>query len=336
MVIFDKGEFEIAIVTYNRSSFIEKWLDNCYLPAAQRNITISIYDSSTNDETRDYINAFNVNKNSKVEYFKLDSSTIIGYKPMCPILNCKAKFLWVSGDSRYHDFDELDEHLFKYIHSDTVDYAALAIVNNRENGGKIYTDHSEMIHDFFVSSTCIGLSVYRVSIFETIKNDKEYKSYLDGLFKENYAFAWLGYFYHVFSKENYRALFVNAKVYDILQDKKVQTWAKRFYGCWVDDLLELIDKLPDSYINKNMIPKEVWKIMYLDAVRYCYRARKKGDLNATKYIELKKDKKLYRVTDKIAKIGFFAKGPIFILTPIYYVNLLLVNIYDVLFVRNKK
>lgn len=333
MIVFDQNEFEIAIATYNRPEFVEEWLNHCYVPASERNIPISVYDSSSNDETKRLIETFNENKSRQVDYIRIDSSTIIGYKPMYPILNSKAKFLWVSGDSRYHDFDELDDLLFSYIHRDEIDYAALAIVNNRENGGKIYTDRSEMIHDFFVSGTCIGLSVYRLSMFDRIKQDEEYKAYLDERFKDNYAFGWLGYFYHAFSKDNYNALFVNAKVYEISPKKKVQTWAKRFYGCWVDDLLELIDYLPDAYKNRESIPSEVWTVLYLDAVRYCYRARRKGDLSAAKFDEMILNQKLNRVTRKTAKIRFFAKAPLFVLQPVYAVNIALVNLYDAVFVR---
>lgn len=328
MIVFDDSEFEIALATYNRPEYVKEWLSHCYEPALKRNIAISVYDSSTNEDTRNYIELFNESRSVKVNYVRIDSSTIIGYKPMYPILQSSAKFLWVSGDSRYHDFDELDELLFSHIHNDEIDYAALAIVNNRENGGKIYTDRSEMIHDFFVSGTCIGLSVYRLSMFERLKADPSYKAEMDKHFKDNYAFGWLGYFYHVYALKDYKALFVNAKVNEILPGKKVQSWARWFYRCWVDDLLELIDNLPEEYENKNNIPFEVWKVLFLDSVRYCYRARKKGDLDSEKYEELIRNGKLRRVTRKTGKIRLFAKGPVFFLKPVYYVNMFLVSIYD--------
>lgn len=92
-MIFEDNELEIALATYNRALFVEQWLMNCYEPACVRNISISIYDSSTNDETKDFIQNFNERVSRKVNYIKISSDTIIGYKPMYPILNSKCKYV---------------------------------------------------------------------------------------------------------------------------------------------------------------------------------------------------------------------------------------------------
>lgn len=52
VIKFNDNEFEIAICAYNRPEYIVEWLDKCYEAAKIRNISISVYDSSTDDETR--------------------------------------------------------------------------------------------------------------------------------------------------------------------------------------------------------------------------------------------------------------------------------------------
>ena len=46
---------------------------------------------------------------------------------MFPILNTKAKYIWVSGDSRCHDFNYLDEKVFPYLKLD-IDYVVFMLL----------------------------------------------------------------------------------------------------------------------------------------------------------------------------------------------------------------
>lgn len=309
MIVFGDLEFEIAIVTYNRPDFVHEWLNKCYEAAAARNIKVSVYDSSPNNKTKDVIEKFNADKKKQIEYNHIHPDTLIGYKPMLPILASRCEYVWVSGDSRYHDFEELDEKVFHYIKDKNVDYIALGIVNNFKNDGKIYTDKSEMLHDFFISSTCIGLSIYRIDIFNPIKSTPDLLNMYNELFSVNYGFGWLGYFYNVYALGEYKALFANVKLFNVQVGKKIQSWAKRFYGCWADDLCQIIDNIPDSYVGKELVPWETWRTMRLDSIQYCYRARTYGDLNKQKYLELLSNGILSRLTNKTKRICFFACAP---------------------------
>ncbi|HBI62765.1 MAG TPA: hypothetical protein DDY31_16425, partial [Lachnospiraceae bacterium] len=150
---FEAGELEIALVTYNRCDFVKEWLKQCYEQIKIRNIHLSIYDSSTYDDTETYIKEFQAEKNDVgLEYHHVDSNINIGYKPMLPILNSKSKYVWVAGDSRYHDFECLDRKVFPYLKKD-IDYVIFHILNNEENDGKIYTNKNELLKECFVSMT---------------------------------------------------------------------------------------------------------------------------------------------------------------------------------------
>lgn len=309
MVQFDDGEFEIAVATYKRPGFVRIWLDNCYEPAVRRNILLSVYDSSPDEGTKKMIDSFNEDRDVKVLYHHVDEKTIIGYKPMFPILHTKSTYLWVSGDSRYHVFDELDEKLFPMIKNRDIDYAVINTGNNHHMPDTVFDDKGKMLHACFVATTCIGLSIYRTAIFDIIRNSPSLLEQYDKRFGNNYGFAWLGYFYNVYAMGGYKAALVNAETKSILNKAKVQSWAVRFYGCWAEDLCQIIDSIPDSYADKDSIPKETWDVMKLDSMSYGYKARKYGDLDTEKYDELKENGIIAKLTDKPGRMKFFATAP---------------------------
>lgn len=326
MIVFDDNEFEIALVTYQRPQYVKNWLIHCYKPIVDRNIKLTVYDSSVDDKTCKIIRDFNSILNKKIEYHRVDNNTIIGYKPMLPIMDTASEYLWVCGDSRYHDFRELDIKVFPYLKNKDIDYCVINIGNNNLTKDSIFEDDSKMIHSVFVPSTCIGMSIYRNSIFKPIKEDTTLLDKYDKLFKNNYGFAWLGYFYNLYASNNYKTLLVNLKIFTIMQRTKIQSWAKRFYGCWVFDLFQIIDNISDSYYKKNDIPKETWSIMNLNSIEYGYRARKYGDLNGDCYEKLKKRGFIRKITDKPERIRFFAISPMILVESVY----ILYKAFDVL------
>ncbi len=309
MVRFDDGELEIAIATYNRPDFIKGWLEKCYRQAVERNIALSIYDSSPDDKTERIILDFNKNAEFKVKYRHVDSKTIIGYKPMFPILESDFQYLWVSGDARYNDFEQLDEKVFPYIKNRKADYIVINVSNNRQFPDMLFDNCGDMIHAVFIPSTCIGLSIYRMEIFDPIRNNRNLLNEYDKKFKDNYGFSWLGYFYNVYAAGKYYTLLANVNTYPVLDIRKTEAWVKQFYGCWADDLCQIIDNIPDVYTGKDFIPRETWDIMRLYSIPYCYLARKNGDLDKKKYDEIKKNGKLDKICDKHSRIRFFAISP---------------------------
>ena len=307
-IMFDDYELEIAMVTYNRADFVEDWMDHCYLPARERNIRLSIYDSSTNDDTENYIRHFSEKHGADIKYNRVDSEIEIGYKPMLPLLKSDSKYVWVSGDSRYHDFSVLDQKVFKYI-KQNIDYIIFHVVNNEENDGKLYEDLNVFLRECFISMTCIGLSVYKTELFAPLKTDKRWIEICDRKYKQNYAFAWIGYFLEMFQMEKRRGVFTVIPILEILPEKKKQTWFKRFYGCWCEDLCNLLDAIPDSYGNVDQVLRETWKYMGLDSANYCYQTRRQGDLNVETYARYRDNGMLARVTRQLRRMETFATVP---------------------------
>ncbi len=307
MVSFEDGELEIALVTYNRQPFVMEWISQCHNEVVKRNISLSIYDSSTDGKTKSYIETYN-KTHPKINYVEVQPETEVGYKPMLAILNSHARYIWVVGDSRYHEFSDLDKKVFPYI-KQGLDYIQLGVVANLENDGKIYTDKSEFLRECLISATCIGCSIYKTELFRSLKEDSKKMQECDEKYRHNYGFGWLGYFYESYAERDNKAVFVVVKINGILPKLKKQVWARRFYECWVENLCEVIDSLPDSYESKYYVPRETWKKMKLDSHAYCYRARSSGGLSPAIYIKYKNNGMLQRVTDKINRIHFYAAAP---------------------------
>lgn len=306
MIIFEPDELEIAIVTYNRCEFVEEWLKYGYEQIKIRNINLGIYDSSTNDDTEKYINEFKKEHgDNTIEYYRIDSDVNIGYKPMFPILSSKAKYVWVSGDSRCHDFHYLDKKVFPYIKKG-IDYIILHAINNEENDGKKYISKDELLEECFLSMTCIGLSIYKTEIFNPLKTNAKLMKQCNLKYENNYAFSWIGYFLEVYSLKEYNAVFLVVPIIDIKREKKIQSWFKEFYKCWCENLCDLMDALSDRYSNTEKVIRDTWKYMRLDSPVYCYKARRNGDLTCDIYKRYLENGMLHRVSKQLDRIEYFA------------------------------
>ena len=316
MIHFDDGEFEIAVVTCRRPEFVRGWLDKCYCHAQKRNIRVSIYDSSPDDLTKRVVEEYRKNS-GEIEYHRVDDSVSVGYKPMFPIYNSKSEYLWICGDSRYHDFDQLEQVLFPCIKEKKHDYIVINLDHLVNLDDTVFMDENELFVSAFIPSTCIGMSIYRLSLFESLKNDPVLLERCDSSYKDNYGFGHLGYFYTVFSMGKYVSALLNVKTYEIMKKKKVQLWRTRFYGCWAEDLCAIVDRLPDSYLSKEKVLKEVWQTMRLDSFSYCYKARKYGDLNIEYFNKLIDEGVWKRLTNKQTRLKFFAIAPIRLLDFIF-------------------
>lgn len=309
IVTFESGEFEIALVTYNRCEFVAEWLDHCYIQTIKRNISLSIWDSSTDNVTEEYINKFNAQEYANITYYHVSSDISVGYKPIFPLLSVSSKYVWIAGDSRYHDFDLLDQKVFPYL-KQNIDYVIFHAGNNEENDGKIYTNRNDFLRECFLSITCIGLSIFKTSMFEPIKINPLLKKEYDLKYKDNYGFSWIGYFLEIYALKNYKALFCVIPIIYIKPERKVQSWFKRYYHCWVEDLCNLAEYLSEKYKYTDLILKDTWKYLALDRPSICYDVRKAGDLNPQTFNEFKNNGMFNKVTNHIDRLERFANCPI--------------------------
>lgn len=307
---FATGEFEIAMVTYNRCEFVEEWMGHCYTRIKERNIHLSIYDSSTNEDTQKYIEAFKKEKqDTDLEYHHVDAGIAMAYKPMLPLLNSASKYVWVVGDSRWHDFDVLDLKIFPYIKQE-IDFVLIYIGDNDACDEKIYADKDEFLYECLYSLLCIGMSIYKTSLFEPLKRDAVLMTECDRKYKKLGGTAWLGYFLEMFALKSYTAVSSAVPIVNIKPDRKVVFWYKNFYEILIGDLCSMMDALPKQYRYTDKAIRELWKCWLPDGAAACYHARKSGDLNRETYQKYKENGMLDRCTvhgDRMERFAYAAE-----------------------------
>lgn len=316
-VAFGDGELEVGLATCDRPEFVEEWFRKCLGPCAERNLHVVVYDSSTDDATAALVRRLNETRAERVGYVKVPSDVLIGQKPLWAIENSSAEYVWVSGDSRYPDFSQMDALVFPLVR-DGLDFVTFYPMDGI--GPQVrYTDKDRFLYDAFASATCIGTSIFRAGLFEPLRKDESLRQRLDSLFDDNYGFAWLGYFYCLFGMHGSEAAYANVASRDILPSRKVQSWAKRFYGCWCEDLCKVIDGLPDDvYRGKGLVPKHVWDVMNLDSLDYCFRGRIGGDLTPANYSRFMESGMLERCTYGVDRMGRIASCPVSLARVFYF------------------
>ena len=303
MICFDDNELDIILVTYNRDKFVEEWLEKCGNEIEIRNINLWIYDSSTNDKTKDVVNNRNLCAQKNIGYKYISDELSVGHVVLQAIMESKAKYVWVVGDSRCNDFSDLDKKVFPYIKKG-IDHIVLRTIDNEVNDGTIYDDKDLMFRECFISMTCTGFYIYKTAIFDALKNDDAFRENCRKKYDNNYGFTWMGYFLESYAKDDYVTVFTDVKTIDIEPEKKVKRWSARFYKCWCDDLCNIIDGISQVYDADDSISRYTWRVLGFDTANMLYNNRKKELLNPVVYEENKST--LYRVCNDISKVAEFA------------------------------
>lgn len=306
-VYFNNNEFEVALMTYNRPEFVKKWMQHSVDELLMRGITIVVYDASPNNKTKAIIEEYR-NRYDSLGYVSVDPKTTPGYMTMEALMHTNAEYVWVAGDSRIHDFEELDKELFCLIHQKP-DYCVIDIYGVKSG---VYSNKISLIKNTIISTTCTGLSVYKCDVFSRLRKDKRYKDAVDRKFQNNYAFAFMGYLYDSIEAENIKAYICPVGVRAVSAGKKKQNWQKHFYRCWVDDLCKLIDHIDLPVEMRDIVLKETWLKMRLSSHEYTYIAKKSGDLTRESYNNYINNGELVRVTDDAKKIMFYAYAPMIV------------------------
>ena len=306
MIIFENGELEIAMVTYNRCGFVSEWLEHCYDNMQKRNIHFSIWDSSTNNDTEEYISRFmDLKKDSDIEYHHVDSDIAMGYKAMLPLLNSDSKYIWIQADARYYDFDMMDSKVFPYLKND-IDCVLLSYCDGAVNDGKVYSDKDFFFRDGFISTILYGALILKGEMFEPIKCDTDMKRECDKKYKENWACAFLGYIWEMYAYKKYKALLINIPITYINDGKKTSVWAAKFYDVVIGELCNIMNHLSAMYSYTDIALKIVWEWQWLDKAERTYMSRKDGSWNEDAYRKYKTCGMLDRCTTHGDRMARFA------------------------------
>lgn len=307
MITFESGELEIALITYNHCKLVKDWLTYHYEEMRKRNIHFSIYDSSTNDDTETYIKQFIMSNNdSDLEYHRIDSDIIVGYKALLPLLQSESKYVCVAADSRYWDYAMLDREIFPHL-KQNVDCTVIYVSGDEEQTGKIYTNMQQFITTAFTSINVIGTTIYKTSLFEPLKNNIQLRTSCDRKYKNNAGYGWMGYCFEMLLSQGRTAAYAyGEKWVDLRKDEDLYTWSKRYYHCVIEDLLGLLDGLADQLPGTDVIAKDYWNWFNLDSPQECYYAKKFGDLTPETYMHYKENGMLDRCSEHTDRLQRFA------------------------------
>ena len=306
MIVFDDNEFEIIVVTYNRALFVEELLNRYYESCKERNIIITILDSSENDDTQAVVDR-KKEYGWNVKYKRMPCETKIGYKSVAAILASQCRYVWVMGDSRFQRLEEMDEKVFPFV-KDDITYITF-YPDDRKDKCKIYSDMDEFLLENLDSTTCVGMSIYRAELFKKILLNPNHARIMHEKFAENYGFAWLGYTYYALAYLEGNVAYVNVGFSSINDKLKKQTWAKKFYGCWCDDLCNIVLDLPAVYKHNKDAVRLVWKRLSLDSLYYCFKGRAYGDVEKKIIKKMIKSGNLSICTDNIYRFYFASIVP---------------------------
>ena len=314
-----KHSLEIAISTYNRAHILEAWIENNFKQLSQLGIKLSIYDSSTNDDTLNLVNAFNSKENSmRIKYVRKDSSIRVDEKVMLSIIESSADYIWPLGDATSINFNDVSSKVIPFLDKD-YDFVCVFGCTRLDNDRKTYSSPLEFFGDCFWHATWLGGIIFERSIFDPLLKKEEYDRLLRK-YDRNDGFSYLGIFYELIANKQIQAAFTVIGTDGTIGKKKVQGWLKRYMEVWCDNLIYVVDSLPDYYNSqKDKVLKETWEILDLDSV-WSYRARKCGALSKDIYEHYDRMGYLDRVLEDKRRIRKFSTLPMVLIKPYYLIN----------------
>lgn len=301
-----KNTIEIAISTYNRANILKLWFEKNYKVAADIGFKISVYDSSTNDETKKIVELLNQSLKWNIKYVHLAPSVRLDDKIMMSVFETECDYVWPLGDSRTFDFSVIEKKIIPFTDR-SYDVICLWSQLNHDNDGKTYTNPADFFNECFWHVTWLGGIIYKRTVFDFNFQDDTYKKYMS-IFNRNDGFSNNGMMFNVIAqKENIRISTSEIGKIDELVKSKTPGWLKRYIEVWGDNLSYMIDNLDDIYNPyKDKVLKEVWRVLALDSGEWCYRAKMEGGLTPKIYEHYDSVGLLDRVSDNKKRIRFYA------------------------------
>lgn len=318
MVKFEDNELEAAIITYNRPVAIEVTLEKYAQEYIRRNIKLSVYDSSEENDTFEVVRKFNERNSNYVEYHKVDSSIAIGDKPIVAIMGSKCNYIWVQADKRTVNFHDLDKYIFPKIKENS--YTELIMVteefSNKNNLSieKEFANYQECLIKTVVEQSWAGKTILKTDVFSRYSLEKVIENIKDEFHDELSGYRFLAFIMLVISKmkHEFRA-YVHRVNVDFYLDNSVKSWNAHFYrylfGEWVV-LWKYITKglqNSDDLVKKYFSSQDCKECLFTESALYFGRVN--ADLNEV-YDEFVEKKYFdYTPVDK-SLLEFYAKAPI--------------------------
>lgn len=299
----EKKKIEILLSTYNRPTILKQWLESSSILEKDSQLAVAIYDSSTDDSTKELIQTYNKKTAAKIKYVHIDNNIRLDDKIMKSILESEHEYVWPMGDSRIFSYEDITKKVIPIIENG-VDFCCM-FNSSEASDGEVFLDSKSFFDKCFWHATLLGGIIFKKQIFEPLMDidclDKWNKKYY-----KNDGFSYLGVFYDLIANKRINAVFVNTKIVDIGKNK-VPGWIHRYLTVWCENLVYLIDNLDDFYSEyKEDVLKRTWNVLNLDEAEWCYKAKLAGGLTSEIYEYYNSSGLLDRVSDHKDRIRFFA------------------------------
>lgn len=247
MYFFDDGELEIALVTYNRPLCVQEWLKNNLKDIINRNIKLTIYDSSDTEETKRVVENAN---NKTINYCKLDSNVTIGEKPIIALQRSTSKYVWICVDRRCANFQDLDKYVFPKIKEAKFETLLMPELQEKAVIAKEYNNMSEFINDGLWTMTHLGDIIYRKNIFDIFWSDNNWTKIMQN--KEYMcSFGFLAYHLNALAINGHYA-YIHSVRLNYSKEKTRFSWQKHMFKYLIDDFIEIINDLPEAFLDKDV------------------------------------------------------------------------------------
>lgn len=319
MIKFDDNELEAAIITYNRPSAIQVTLEKYAKEYMVRNIKLSIYDSSEENDTFEVVREFNELHDDYVEYHRVDPAIEVGDKPIVAMLGSKCKYIWVLPDRRVVCFQDLDNFIFPKIREKNYKLVLLPDEDRIKSMDlpveKEYDNLQECLIQTFQIFSCIGLSILKRDVFDGYNYNGELLEHIRNEFHVELD----GYRYYGFIALAFSKLELNFKAYihkvniDWYLNNNVKSWESHFYRYVVGETIYILKYITrfstnSDYFIKSRLNEESFR-NYAFSEEMLYKGRVKWDLQEVYDQFLEKGFWEYSSRDKLL-IEFYAKAPI--------------------------
>lgn len=318
MFRFNDDELEAAIVTYNRPICIKELLERYAKDFIARNVKLSIYDSSEGNDTYAVIREFNSANSEYIEYHKVDSSVVIGDKPILAMLGSKCKYIWVIVDRRLTYFDDLDQYIFPKVKADKYqaiilpDEARIKSLNLPDE--KEYGNLQECLKENLGTLQWFGQTIFKRDIFDGFSYNEKLIDYIRNEFNnELVGYRCIGFEILALSqvKSNFKA-YMHLVSVDLYCDNSAKAWGAHFYRYAFGESVDILKYITKGSLNSDDYVKKFHNTYatktYLFSDESLYAGRVESDLQEIYDELLGKGYFDYIEIDK-SVIEFYAKAP---------------------------
>lgn len=248
-----KKKLTICIPTYNRPKDIKVFLDTEMKFLDKYNVNVSIFDSSTDDRTKELVERINKENVSYLDYYRVDSSISANEKVFMIYqkMYVDYDYVWIT-----HDHTIFNEESFAYIMDKLEEKADFYFIKTQcgNFGSFVTSDKCEFLYDSAWLLGKIGAAVIRSDSFLAgVDWDKLNKKYLT---PQCLNFSHIGFYFERASEmPDFKAMtleFPRDYFYDIRRFEKL-SWDDEAIRICTQGWGKVIKSLPHMYTNKSKV-----------------------------------------------------------------------------------